>query len=114
VAESQVKKSENTLSDRVAEIYVLIYKREYDYREDTEITIGYFSSEQDARIVQERIATKPGFCEFPEGFSISSIAIGRVAGWEDGFFSEPGPPPKDKDCEYFDLPLWMSEAPASK
>lgn len=90
-------------------IYHLAYEREYEYREDTELSIGYFLTFEEAREAKEGLKNKPGFCECPDGFLIEELRLGLAVDWKDGFFSESGPPPKDAEAEYFDLPFALSK-----
>ena len=89
-------------------IFQVYYEREYDYREDTELDCGIFRSREEAEEAVRNLSTKPGFKDFSEGFRIDELRFDAKTGWEDGFFTEVGPPPKDADAEYFDLPFWMS------
>ena len=95
--------------NKVTSIYHLAYEREYDYREDTELSIGYFLSSEEAKEAAEKLKDRPGFSDHPEGFIIEELGIGLAVDWEGGFFSESGPPPKDATSEYFELPFALSK-----
>lgn len=86
-------------------VYDLSFMREYDDRDDTELHIGIYASEQSARAAIERLRDKPGFRDYPDGFEIHAVTLGRT-GWESGFVTTFGPPPKDARAEAFDLPAW--------
>ncbi len=86
-------------------VYGLSYTREYEDREDTELSIGVYASEQDAARAIDCLRDKPGFRDYPEGFEIHPLRLGRTS-WESGFVTVFGPPPKDSQGEAFDLPAW--------
>ena len=87
-------------------IFQVYYEREYDYREDTELVVGFYRSREEAEKAVSELSSKPGFSDYPEGFEIDEIRLG-LTGWRDGFYSEAGPPPKDAESEYFDLPCFL-------
>jgi homoserine kinase type II len=87
-------------------VYELWYKREYANREDTELRIGIYRSQNDAQKVIEELREKPGFKEWPDGFQILSTTLNRGC-FLDGFKTTYGPPPKDATAEAFDLPYWV-------
>lgn len=87
-------------------VYNLQFTREYDDREDTELHIGIYASEADALAVVAALKEKPGFRDYPEGFDIQPARLG-MTGWQDGFVTTIGPPPKDAAGEAFDLPAWL-------
>ena len=87
-------------------VYDLRFVREYDNREVTELHIGIYASEAEAVAVVEALKDKPGFCEYPEGFDITLTKLG-MTGWQEGFVTTVGPPPKDAEGEAFDVPAWM-------
>ncbi|MBX7457819.1 hypothetical protein K3152_06135 [Qipengyuania sp. 1NDH17] len=90
-------------------IFQVYYEREYEHRDNTELVIGFYKSREEAEQVVSKLVSKPGFKDYPEGFEIDEIRFGLAAGWEEGFYSEVGPPPKDAEAEYFDLPYWTSQ-----
>ena len=55
-----------------------------------------------------RLKDKPGFRNYPDGFEIHAVTLG-MTGWQEGFISTIGPPPKDAEGEVFDLPAWMED-----
>ncbi|WP_303540375.1 hypothetical protein [Sphingomonas natans] len=65
-----------------------------------------FASREEAESVIPKLCDKPGFCEYPEGFAIHETHVG-LTGWEEGFVTTYGQPPKGADGEAFDLPAWM-------
>jgi|CXWL01.1.fsa_nt_gi homoserine kinase type II len=87
-------------------VYDLWFTREYDDREDTELQIGIYASEADALAVVAVLKDKPGFRDYPEGFDIQPTRLG-MTGWQAGFVTTIGPPPKDAAGEAFDLPAWL-------
>jgi hypothetical protein len=80
--------------------------REYENREDTELHIGIYASDADARAAVQSLKGQPGFCDYPEGFKIFPRQLG-ITGWQEGFVTKVGPPPKDAAGEAFDLPAWL-------
>ena len=87
-------------------VYDLWFIREYEHREDTELQIGIYASEADALAAIDTLKDKPGFCNYPEGFDIIPTKLG-ITGWQGGFVTKIGPPPKDADGEAFDVPAWL-------
>jgi hypothetical protein len=87
-------------------LYELYFEREYEYREDTQLCIGLFETQEEAQDVITQLEVKAGFCDFPDGFVIYEKCVGMI-GWQEGFETKPGPPPKDAAAEYFDIPAWM-------
>lgn len=85
-------------------IYHLFFEHEHADSDDIELSIGYFSTESEALDAMQSLRDKPGFRDYPEGFTIDPITLG-FTGFRDGFEIVFGPPPKDKDGEMFVLPL---------
>ncbi len=67
-------------------VFGLWFVQERDEAEDIELLIGIYESEADARAAIERVRTKPGFADFPEGLQIYEYQLGRDS-WQDGFVS---------------------------
>ncbi len=84
-------------------VFDLWFTREYDHREDTELHIGIYASEREALAAVEALKEKPGFSDYPDGFDVIPTKLG-LTGWQDGFVTSIGPPPKDAAGEAFDLP----------
>jgi homoserine kinase type II len=55
--------------------------------EDSEILIGIYASDGDARSAQARVSDKPGFVDCPEGFLIVEYTVGKDS-WEEGYETE--------------------------
>ena len=53
------------------------------YKDHTKF-IGIFSTEENAKLVLEKIKGMPGFRDHPKGFLISQETINQ-SGWEEGF-----------------------------
>jgi homoserine kinase type II len=87
-------------------VYDLWFRREYENREDTELHICIYASVQDAHSVIARLRDKPGFRDYSDGFEMHPVKLGQT-GWESGFVTTFGPPPKDSQAEAFDLPAWL-------
>ena len=87
-------------------VYQLWFVREYEDREDTELSIGIYATREEAEAAILRLRTKQGFREHVEGFQVHETTLG-MTGWTEGFVTTIGPPPKDADGEAFDLPAWI-------
>jgi homoserine kinase type II len=87
-------------------VFDLWFTREYDHREDTELHIGIYASEPEALAAIAALREKPGFSDYPDGFDVIPTKLGAT-GWQDGFVTSIGPPPKDAAGEAFDLPAWL-------
>lgn len=87
-------------------VYDLWFTREYADREDTELHIGIYATEADALAVVEKLKGKPGFSNCPDGFDVIPTRLG-MTGWQHGFITKFGPPPKDAASEAFDLPAFL-------
>ena len=86
-------------------VYDLWFTREYEDREDTELHIGIYASRADADAAIEALKGKPGFRDYLEGFEAHEIVLGQT-GWQYGFITTIGAPPKDAAGEAFDLPAF--------
>jgi hypothetical protein len=91
-------------------IYALWYEREYQYREDTELLIGIFSSKALAEAAIDSLRDQSGFRDAPDGFNIYPMELDR-SGWTKGFVSllesemiAQGYEPLDKRNDVWDLP----------
>jgi hypothetical protein len=89
-------------------VFEVEFTREYEYREDTELRIGVYETEDEARSVIESLKPKSGFRNFPDGFQVHPLTLGQT-GWPEGFVTKYGPPPKDASSEAFDVPAWMDD-----
>lgn len=49
-----------------------------------DVLIGVYRTRKEARAAVRRVARKPGFAEYPEGFQIFPDVLGRDS-WVDGF-----------------------------
>ena len=65
-------------------VYLLWYVREWAEGENTELLIGVYRTEADARDAIERLKGQPGFVKYPEGFSAEPYALGKDH-WTQGF-----------------------------
>lgn len=65
-------------------VYLLHHIRDEDTDDEDVKLIGVYSSYELAEKAQNRVKDKPGFVDFPEGFSIDEYKINRD-GWVDGF-----------------------------
>ncbi|MBB5315482.1 hypothetical protein HDF09_000132 [Edaphobacter lichenicola] len=65
-------------------VYLLWYVSERENEEDTELLIGVYLSEANARDAISRLNVQPGFVDYPEGFEIHPYKIGQDH-WTEGF-----------------------------
>jgi homoserine kinase type II len=86
-------------------VYDLWFIREHKDREDTELHIGIYGSRADAEAAIAKLKDKPGFRDYPEGFEAHEVELGHT-GWQYGFTTTIGPPPKDAGGQAFDLPAF--------
>jgi len=89
-------------------VYELSFIRQYEHRGDTELRIGTYAKRSDAEAAIGTLKDKPGFSDYPEGFQIVEAELGQT-GWECGFITRRGPPPKDAAGEAFDLPSYIDD-----
>lgn len=70
----------------MAQVYDLWFERTYPDREDTELRIGTYETETEADAADAivRVRDQPGFRDFPDGFKIYPITLGRTE-WLEGF-----------------------------
>ena len=68
-------------------VYGLWFVRERKEAEDIELLIGVYETEAEAKGAIVRLAGKPGFVDFPNGFQVHPYELGRD-GWVDGFVEE--------------------------
>ena len=86
-------------------VYDLWFTREYDDRGDTELHIGIYGTRAETEAAIAALKDLPGFRDYPEGFTAHDVKLGRT-GWQHGFTTTVGPPPKDAASEVFDLPAF--------
>jgi tRNA (guanine37-N1)-methyltransferase len=89
----RLKRGELRMKDGV---FLLWYVREWE-EEDTELLIGVYRTEEDAKAAIERLKDKPGFVNKPDGFEYHFYEVGRD-GWTEGYARMVG------DVNIFDLP----------
>ena len=65
-------------------VYLLWYVREWAEGEDTELLIGVYRSEADAKDAIGRLKDQPGFVKYPEGFLAEPYELGKDH-WTEGF-----------------------------
>jgi hypothetical protein len=74
------------------DVHLLWYIREWAGGEDTELLIGVYRTEANARDAIERLKNQPGFVEYPEGFLVVPYELGKDH-WMEGFARMP----RDRD-----------------
>ena len=67
------------------EVYLLWYVREWPDGDDTELLIGAFASENDARAASEPLKLQPGFRVAPDLFEVHHYEVGKVQDWSEGY-----------------------------
>ena len=65
-------------------VYLLWFVQRKAEGEDTELLIGAYSSEAEARTAIQRLKDKPGFAALQEGFQISPRQLNRDH-WTESF-----------------------------
>lgn len=65
-------------------VYLLYHIRDEDTDDEDVKLIGIYSSYELAEKAQNRVKDKPGFVDFPDGFSIEDGPL-DCDGWVDGF-----------------------------
>ena len=69
------------MSDKVQ---LLWFEQQREDGEDTELLIGIYRTERDANEAVERLRSKAGFVDFPDGFKIVSYEL-NMDHWTEGF-----------------------------
>jgi len=64
--------------------WLLWFEQERENEDDTELLIGVYRTESDARAAIDRVKDQPGFREYPEGFLVCEYKVGRDH-WTEGF-----------------------------
>ncbi|MBV9073084.1 MAG: hypothetical protein JOZ10_05575 [Acidobacteria bacterium] len=68
-----------------APVYLLWFVAKEDEENDDGLLIGVYQSESSAKAAIERLRTKPGFADYPEGFQIHTRDL-DCDSWSEGFF----------------------------
>ncbi|HEV2134166.1 MAG TPA: hypothetical protein VGR47_07870 [Terracidiphilus sp.] len=68
-------------------VYLLWFVSEAGHEDDDELLIGVYESESSAKTAIDRLRSKPGFVDHPEGFEIHSRTLNEDS-WTDGFVRE--------------------------
>lgn len=64
---------------------VFVVQHEHEWRGGKEVKlIGVYANRADAEAAIARLRSKPGFCKFPDGFSLDEFVLGRDH-WTGGF-----------------------------
>ena len=71
------------------EVFVLQHVHILNDGEEDVKMIGVYSSEEQAKSAIERLSTKPGFCDLPEGFEIDRFAVNEDR-WTEGYITVTG------------------------
>ncbi len=65
-------------------VQLLWFVQEREEREDTELLIGVYRTEEDAKATIERLKGKLGFVDFPQGFMSEWYELNKHH-WTEGF-----------------------------
>lgn len=65
-------------------VWLLWFEQEWAEGEDTELLIGVYGTEADAKAAIERVKDKPGFRDYPQGFNVYEHTLGKDS-WTEGF-----------------------------
>jgi hypothetical protein len=65
-------------------IYLLWFVPEGNDGDDNGLLIGVYESELSAQEAIERLRTKPGFIDYPQGFQVHVRQLGQDS-WTEGF-----------------------------
>jgi len=65
-------------------VYLLWFVMEENDGDDNGLLIGVYESEVSAQEVIERLRSKPGFADYPQGFQVHVRQLGQDS-WTDGF-----------------------------
>jgi hypothetical protein len=65
-------------------VWLLWFEQEREGAEDTELLIGAYRTEDDAKAAIQRLKDRPGFREYPEGFKAYEYVLGTDS-WTEGF-----------------------------
>jgi hypothetical protein len=65
-------------------VFIVFHARETDNGVDSVKMIGAYSSRENGDSAVSRLRKQPGFCDFPEGFSIDEYEINKDH-WQEGF-----------------------------
>jgi hypothetical protein len=65
-------------------VQLLWFVEEREQGEGTELFIGVYQTESDARTAIERLRNKPGFVDFPQGFMSETYELNKDH-WTEGF-----------------------------
>lgn len=69
-------------------VWLLWFEQEREGADGTEILIGVYRDEQDAKAAAQRLKDEPGFRDYPEGFKAYEYELGRDH-WTEGFVRDP-------------------------
>lgn len=67
-----------------SEVYLLWFVAKDDEEDDNGLLIGVYQTESSAKSAIERLRTKPGFVNYPEGFQIHKREL-DCDSWSEGF-----------------------------
>lgn len=65
-------------------VWLLWFEQEREEGEYTELLIGVYRTEEDAKAAAQRLKDQPGFRDYPEGFKAYEYLLGKNS-WTEGF-----------------------------
>lgn len=68
-------------------VYLLWFVSKAGEEDDDGVLIGVYRSESMAKAAIERLRTKPGFVDYPEGFQVHSRKLDQDS-WTEGFIRD--------------------------
>jgi hypothetical protein len=69
------------MSDKV---WLLWFEQERDEGADTELLIGVYRTEENAKSAIERVKDQPGFRDYPQGLNAYEVTLDKDS-WTEGF-----------------------------
>lgn len=67
-------------------VYIVEHSHEFPNGKEDIKLIGVYTSDEAARAAVERLRLQPGFCDHPDGFTVSKYPLNQDH-WTDGFVS---------------------------
>jgi hypothetical protein len=74
------------LETAMDQVYVVMHGYENSYGDEQIKFIGVYAAKEHAEAAVERLRKQPGFCKWPEGFSVGRYEIGKDH-WTEGFIT---------------------------
>lgn len=75
------------MTETIDHVWLLWFEQEREGESDTELLIGIYRTEDEARAAISRVKDQSGFSEYPRGFNIYRHSL-NVDGWTSGFIRD--------------------------